>query len=72
MAAVCEDFFTGDDLEAILDIIEADFVEESEEFNADIGALLSDIDPELTEHSLNIKASNSGIFISTITCNRFK
>ena len=46
MAAVCEDFFTGDDLEAILDIIEGDFVEESEEFNADIGALLSDIDPE--------------------------
>ena len=46
MAAVCEDFFTGDDLEVILDIIEGDFVEESEEFNADIGALLSDIDPE--------------------------
>ena len=46
MAAVYEDFFTGDDLEAILDIIEGDFVEESEEFNADIGALLSDIDPE--------------------------
>ena len=47
MAAVCEDFFTGNDLEAILDIIEGVFVEESEEFNADIGALLSDVDPEL-------------------------
>ena len=34
MATLGEDFFTGIDLNCILDIIDEDFAEENEEFNA--------------------------------------
>ena len=48
MAALCEDFSTGDDLDCVLDIIYEDFAEEREEFNAELDELLSDISCEST------------------------
>ena len=48
MATLGEDFFNGDDLDCILDIIDEDFVEESEEFNAELDELISDISGDST------------------------
>ena len=53
MAALGEDYFTSDDLDCILDIINEDFAEESEEFNAELDELLSDI----TCHSTSVNVS---------------
>ena len=48
MAALGEYFFTGDDLDCILDVIDEDFAEESEECNAELDELLSDISCDST------------------------
>ena len=53
MAALGEDFFTGDDLDCILDVIYEDFAEESEEFNTELDELLSDINCDSTSVNLS-------------------
>ena len=63
MAAVKEDYFFGDDLEAILSAIDDNILDENEEFTSEINAVVEEIGdhpPSSGSVAERSKVSNSG------------